>query len=259
MSLTDEITRLNRAKADISAVITGAGIELPSNARIDDYAELLSPLKDNMKAFIEGSATTFIIPAGTKKLYATSIQHLADTLETFIVADGADAGILTGNAENGSDTAYKTTWWYDGKKWSETTATYYIAKRALFEFFTKLKTIKIGSGATRIGDYFSYICASLESVTIGNDVTDIGRSAFAHCANLASVTIGSGITKIDNTAFSGSTSLKQLYFHATTPPTLSGGSFTLLADCKIYVPAASVSAYKSATNWAAHATQIQAM
>jgi hypothetical protein len=42
----------------------------------------------------------------------------------------------------------------------------------------------------------------------------------------------------------------------TTPPTLANtNAFTnILSDCKIYVPAASLTAYQEATNWSTYAS-----
>ena len=69
---------------------------------------------------------------------------------------------------------------------------------------------------------------------IGNCVTEIGFSAFQSCYNLTSVTV-----------------------NASTPPTLGGYAFDATNNCPIYVPAASVDAYKAATIWSNYASRIQ--
>ena len=71
---------------------------------------------------------------------------------------------------------------------------------------------------------------------IGNCVTEIGFSAFQSCYNLTSVTV-----------------------NASTPPTLGGYAFDATNNCPIYVPAASVDAYKAATIWSNYASRIQAI
>ena len=45
----------------------------------------------------------------------------------------------------------------------------------------------------------------------------------------------------------------------TTPPALTGSNafLNIPDDCIIYVPAGSLAAYQSATNWATYADQIQ--
>ncbi len=46
-------------------------------------------------------------------------------------------------------------------------------------------------------------------------------------------------------------------FNRTTPPTLGTSAFyNINSICKIYVPDASVTAYKSATNWNTYADYI---
>lgn len=102
---------------------------------------------------------------------------------------------------------------------------------------------------------FAY--SQLKSIDLGDQITTIGSSAFVGCTKFEEVSIGSGITKIDSAAFSGCALLKKITCNATTPPTL--GTNALLnvpADCMIYVPEESVSAYKTATNWAARANYI---
>ena len=46
---------------------------------------------------------------------------------------------------------------------------------------------------------------------------------------------------------------------ATTPPTLDSTAFSDSGIQTIYVPAASLDAYKSATNWSAFASKIKAI
>ena len=60
--------------------------------------------------------------------------------------------------------------------------------------------------------------------------------------------------------FYGNSSCTSLTIHAETPPTIESNTITgLKADCAIYVPAASVDAYKAAQYWSARAAYIQAM
>jgi surface protein len=80
-------------------------------------------------------------------------------------------------------------------------------------------------------------CTSLTSIDIPSSVTSIGNSAFYYCSGLTSVTI-----------------------NATTPPTLGFSAFDYNATGrKIYVPSASVDAYKAATNWSTYAADIEAI
>ena len=73
------------------------------------------------------------------------------------------------------------------------------------------------------------------------------------------VIIGNGVTSIVSNAFSGCSSLTSLTILATTPPTLGFDAFNSTNDCPIYVPAASVEAYKNASNWIEYADRIFAI
>ena len=101
-------------------------------------------------------------------------------------------------------------------------------------------------------------CKSLTSVTIPDSVTSIGGWAFCDCTSLTSVTIPDSVTEIGTVAFYGCTSLTNVYCKPTTPPaTGSGSTFNNNAtDRKIYVPMASVEAYKTAAGWSGYADYI---
>ena len=116
------------------------------------------------------------------------------------------------------------------------------------------------AGATELGNYIFHSCSSLVSITIPSGVTNIGNYAFNGCLNLASISIPSSVTSIGKSAFYSCTKLASATVEATTPPTLGTNAFSLTDDdFVIYVPAASVSAYQSATNWSMYASKIQAI
>ena len=109
----------------------------------------------------------------------------------------------------------------------------------------------IGDSVTTIGDYAFYGCTTLTSVNIPDSVTTIGMATFYECTSLTSVNIPDSVTEIGQCAFENCTSLTSVYCKATTPPSLGGTSVfdSNGSGRKIYVPAGSVNAYKSATNW----------
>ena len=78
---------------------------------------------------------------------------------------------------------------------------------------------------------------------------------------LAEITIpGNNITSIGNGAFSDNPNLKKVTINKAVPPTLGTGVFAgTHPDLRIYVPADSVDAYKTATNWSAYAGIIEAI
>ena len=63
--------------------------------------------------------------------------------------------------------------------------------------------------------------------------------------------------EIGNSCFSGSKALEYIICNALTPPTLDYSAFGGGVSCTIYVPDASLSAYKVATNWSNIASRIK--
>lgn len=134
-----------------------------------------------------------------------------------------------------------------------------------------LTYVEIPSGVTSIDSNAFHKCISLTSVTIPNSVTTIDVGAFKECsaltsvnipnsvtliesfafsgAGLTSVTIPSGVTSIGNNAFNDCRGLTSITINRATPPSIGSSTFAYTNNCPIYVPAASVSAYKTATNW----------
>ena len=124
---------------------------------------------------------------------------------------------------------------------------------------TSLTSVIIPNSVTSIGGFAFEICTSLTNITIPNSVTSIGDYAFSYCSGLTSVTIGSGVTSIGGYAFFKGSSLRSVTVNALTPPVLYIKGFDSTNNCPIYVPAQSVDAYKSATNWSTYASRIQAI
>ena len=122
-----------------------------------------------------------------------------------------------------------------------------------------LTSVNIPDSVTTIGDWAFQLCNSLTSVNIPDSVTTIGGGAFSNCTSLTSVNIPDSVTEIGEWAFYHCYSMTSVYCKATTPPALGG---TEVFDNngsgrKIYVPAGSVEAYKSATNWNEYASDIE--
>jgi len=129
-----------------------------------------------------------------------------------------------------------------------------------FRSCTGLTSITIPDSVTGIGNFAFYDCRSLTSINIPNSITNIGNYAFINCYSLTNIVIGNGVTSIGSQAFYSSNNLTSITILVTTPPTLANANaFDNTNDCPIYVPAASVEAYKAATNWSSIASRIFAI
>ena len=150
---------------------------------------------------------------------------------------------------------------------------------------TGLTTVDIPQSVTSIDGQSFFLCNDLESFT-GKFATDDGRAlvvngkmvAFAP-AGLTSYSVPEGVTRIERFVI-GSTqllsvtlpqslssldwravnycpALSEITVKATTPPTGHNNMFSSTNDCPIYVPSASLDAYKTAQYWSSYADRIQ--
>ena len=119
--------------------------------------------------------------------------------------------------------------------------------------YNKLTSVTIPNRVTSIGQG-AFESNKLTSVTIPNSVTSIGKRAF-ESNELTSVTIPNSVTKIGEWAFSNN-KLTSVTIHAVNPPAADRYIFGYNSSLKIYVPAQSVKAYKTAEGWKNYADKI---
>ncbi len=130
-----------------------------------------------------------------------------------------------------------------------------------FSYCTSLTNINISNGVKSIErDAFSD-CSSLTKINIPNSVTEIGVCAFRCCSSLTEITIPESVKTIGwgafNVVYMNECSLTTIYCKSSTPPTTADGdSMPIPSLQKIYVPTASVDAYKVANGWKNHADKI---
>ena len=131
-----------------------------------------------------------------------------------------------------------------------------IGDGALSSMTQTLSSITISNTVTSIGDRAFDMCRAMRRIDIPNSVRSIGQEAFWRCGGLEVITIGTGITTISDYAFADCGAWL-FFIDAVTPPTV-GVKIFHNTGCRIYVPAASVDTYKSASGWSQYADRIQA-
>ena len=124
---------------------------------------------------------------------------------------------------------------------------------------TSVKNVTVPDNVTSIGDGAFSGCTSLQTITLSNSITKISMNLFAGDSALHNVVVPSGVTVIDKGAFSGCSSMTSLTVLPTTPPSLEYIDAFLTMGGTIYVPSASLNAYKTASGWSNFASRIQAI
>lgn len=118
-----------------------------------------------------------------------------------------------------------------------------------FHDCVNLTNIEIPNSVTNMGVQIFMGCSNLTNVVLPEGITEITIHEFRSCRSLKSINIPSSVTSIYGWAFYGCSSLTTMRVEATTPPTLRNTNAISSATTQIQVPAASVNAYKTATNW----------
>ncbi|WP_294747291.1 leucine-rich repeat domain-containing protein [uncultured Prevotella sp.] len=114
---------------------------------------------------------------------------------------------------------------------------------------TGLTSVTFPSSVTSIGGGAFHGCTGLTSVIIPNSVTSIETFAFAYCSNLTSVTIGNSVMSIGSKSFSNCSSLTSVTVLNPTPIAIKQNVFTSRKNATLYVPAASIDAYRNVSPW----------
>lgn len=118
-----------------------------------------------------------------------------------------------------------------------------------FGYCSSLKNITFSENISYLGSDVFYNC-SLEKVTLPNSLTTLSN-AFRSNSSLTEITLPASITNFDWCAFQSCPALRTIYCLNPTPPTCYNGSSLAGAPTltSVYVPAASVNAFKNAPIW----------
>ena len=105
----------------------------------------------------------------------------------------------------------------------------------------------------------------ISELVIPSDIKVVPPAVFKGCSSINTVRLHKDITEIKSGAFQNCTSITNVYCEAITPPKYRTDAFryhsvyyesTKIINCRIYVPAESVAAYKAADGWKDHAANI---
>jgi hypothetical protein len=124
-----------------------------------------------------------------------------------------------------------------------------------FNGCTSIKEIHVPL-ATAIGMSAFNSCTKLELAEV-ESVTTFAAAAFNRCTALKKVVLRD-VTAFNGDVFWGCTALAEVIVNNITPPTLSSNAFQVTnSTFQIYVPDASVTAYREASGWSAYADRIK--
>ena len=116
----------------------------------------------------------------------------------------------------------------------------------------------IPNSVKSIDNYAFSDCSSLTEVTIPNSVTAIGSYAFYKCSGLTELTIPNSVTTIGSYAFAGCSGLTDVYCYAEKVPSTNSYAFygwpEYVSNATLYVPRASIEAYKTTSPWSGFGT-----
>jgi len=120
-----------------------------------------------------------------------------------------------------------------------------------FSNCTGLISVNIPASVTNIGNSAFSNCTDLTSINISEGVTSIGSSAFFNCSSLSSITIPASVTEIGGVAFRGCSNLNSITNLNPVPQKIVADVFygLTLSNISLYVPLASVAAYKASDVW----------
>lgn len=116
---------------------------------------------------------------------------------------------------------------------------------------SKITSIDVPRGVQNLGASTFYGCSALNNVTLHTGLKLIRSMVFSSCSALTKLSLPSTLDSITPGAFM-STSMTELTCKAVTPPATTDITFSdIAANCILFVPEASIAAYKAAPGWKA--------
>lgn len=258
MSISSELLTLNNTKTAIRTAINNKGGSVSASDTFASYADAITNLPSG------GSGNPLLKSIDVSDFTGVSFDGVASYITDVTIPSGVrtigmyafrETGLTTITIPSSVTTISSYTF-YQSKLTSITIpSTVRNLGQSVFQYCTNLTSITLPNNITVISSGLLSGCSSLTNCTIPETVTTIQNTAFENCG-LTTIIIPSSVTTIGYGVFQGCTRLTSVIVNATTPPTLDANAFNNTNNCPIYVPAASVDAYKAATKWSTYASRI---
>ena len=240
MAISDKLQELLDIKQDIKVAIENKGVAL-TGVEFGGYANKILDISGGGGMTYEDYARTLYLAWGKSNQFATAWEHslIVDPLEISASGspmrsrgkeqypNGETEGVIIPNGVTS------------------------IGQFAFAGWVSNNQPLVIPNSVTSIGvQAFAAWLSNDQPLVIPDSVTSIGQFAFTTWdANDQPLVIPNSVTSIGVQAFSYWSSAKEFIMESETPPTITSDSFQSTNNAPIYVPNASVDAYKTATNW----------
>ena len=243
--------RLFRHCASLSALVLPDGVtaitadiaSVMVNLKYVRLPGTLTAMPQNLLAYCS-SLQSVDIPSGVTSIGAYAFQGCANALFSVDLSDITPAAGYFKNCKRllGAVTLNSTA--------QLTNAVF--AGSGISQFYAMSASIKHNSDFGPLED-----CLNLVRVELPN-TSNVASATMCNNKLLALVILGANVTSIESRAMDNCPALARVVVKASTPPTLASNALQgTSALTGIYVPDASVEAYKTATNWSAFADIIK--
>ncbi len=237
MSISQQILALETSRQNIAAAITQKGGTVSENDGFSQFATAITNLPSG------GSGNPVLTSIDVSDFSGTTFNdcrsYITDvTIPSGVTSIGQQAFYYTPKLEsvvlpNSVTTIGNGAFYYSG-----------------------IRSIVLPSNLTVLNGEVLSGCSRLTTVELPSSLTVLSYQVFKVSTGLTTITIPSGVTSIGNQCFYGCTGLTSVICLATTPPSLGSSVFDNTNNCPIYVPAASVAAYKAASGWSTYESRI---
>ena len=222
MSIANEITRLNTAKADMKTSIENKGVVVSPSAKIDAYAALINSIPTDSTDTTHIVAVYNIDSAGSTSIINNAgLDYIAATMEV----DGST--VSTATTYNFTSAGQHTV------KFTPTGTAIY----QLFIDISSLVSVSFPEGLIEVGSQTCAYCSNLTKVVFSSTITTIGTSCFESCTSLTELKLPASITSIQSEALSYCEALESIYYYGNTLPTNQGSNHMTYEGGTVYVKA----------------------